>query len=54
MHTTTARRTVPDRLRWALGSLALLAGLASLAALTHDGPWIAQPVATIGGTAAPR
>jgi hypothetical protein len=51
-HTVTPPST-RDRLRWAVGSIALIMGLASVAAATHDGPWMAAPVATLDAMAAP-
>lgn len=45
-HTATPP-TTRDRLRWAVGSIALILGLATVAAVTHDGPWSAERVATL-------
>jgi hypothetical protein len=42
MARTALLHAVRDRRRWMAGSIALILGLASVAAVTHRGPWTAS------------
>ena len=45
MARTALLHAARDRRRWMVASVALILGLASVAALTHDGAWTAPRVA---------
>jgi hypothetical protein len=47
MPSAVVQQTMRERRRWKLLSIALILVLASIAALTHDGPWTAERVAVL-------